>query len=123
MQRNPDLLRALLFAIETTPANRDVGTPAAEGHGEDEILEHLEMLSDAGLIEAKFVRAGSGRTRLLHVHVVRLTHASHEFIAKSRSDTVRQKTKGNFAEKGMSVSMDLVTGVLGKIAAQAMGIP
>lgn len=111
-----------MFAMEATPANREVEVPSVDGHTEDEVLEHLEMLDGAGLIEAKFVRAGSGEERLLYAHIVRITHSGHDFIAKARSDTVWQRTKGHFAENGMTMSMDLVTAVLAKVATQLMDI-
>lgn len=52
MQVDPDLVRRILLAVEATPANQHVGNIEFPDVDENVIYEHIEVLADAGLVEA-----------------------------------------------------------------------
>jgi hypothetical protein len=116
-----DLVRDILLAAEQTPAN---SFPKIEipGQDEDAVLEHLELLIEAGLLEGKVRHSGMGGSRILLVHVDRLTWKGHEFLANARNEQVWSKTKAFLKERGGSMSFEIVKALLVKIAAQHFGL-
>ena len=98
MKFDPEIARALLFKIEETPANQFAGQIQLPGVDSDIVLEHLQLLAEDGLIEAKIckkrhdvgedqnilegVKADhTGRGRIAFILVERLTRPGHEFLA------------------------------------------
>jgi DNA-binding transcriptional ArsR family regulator len=100
MQFDPDLARRILLEIEATPANQDVGDIEFSDVDENEIYEHIELLADAGLVEARIQLSGMGGNRIYFASVTRLTHAGHSFLADARDERVWEKTKAFVKEKG-----------------------
>jgi len=52
----------------------------------------------------------------------KLTWAGHEFLDAARSEPVWSKTKALAKEKGVSLSVGLLTGLLKHVASQALGL-
>jgi hypothetical protein len=61
-------------------------------------LYHLQMMDDAGLIEAVFVADGTGV--VASAEIFRLTNAGHDFIEAARNATVWNKFKMQAAQIG-----------------------
>lgn len=122
MRFDIDVARQILLNLEATPANEYPDDVELPGVSEDEVLEHIELLIDEGLIEGKTISGGMGEKRLYGVHVERLTRKGHEFLANARNDQVWSKTKTFLIEKGGSVSFEIVKAVLVKFAAQHVGL-
>ena len=53
---DPDLVRDLLLAIEQTPPNQVPGAITVPDRTEDEVLEHLDLMRESGLIEARVLK-------------------------------------------------------------------
>jgi DNA-binding transcriptional ArsR family regulator len=122
MRLDPELVRALLMRIEATPANQMPDTNIEiDGYSEDEILEHLELLGEAGLIEANPIKSGIG-PRLMHVHVERLTWAGHDFLNNARNDTVWKRARDLVAKQTGSVSIDVFKAVLVQVAKTTLSV-
>jgi hypothetical protein len=125
MRRNDDLIRALLLTIEAAPAGETVGGKVLrrDDAGDAEIVEHLKLLEDAGLLEVEFRRfLGDRGPQLDNTQVSRLTWFGHEFIASIRSDTVWNATKERVAKVGGSVSLSTLSEVAGAVAKGLLGI-
>jgi hypothetical protein len=123
MKRDMDLIRALLLIVESTPANEYPGDVEPEGYSEDEVLEHLEMLVDAGFLEGKPITSSMGTERILHMHVVRLTWEGREFVDAVRSDAIWQKTKAKVVETGGSFTIDLLKSLANFYLQAHLGLP
>jgi hypothetical protein len=87
MQRNPDLIRAILLAVEASPTS-----PATiPGYSDEAVSYHVELLCQAHWLET----AG-------------LTWEGHEFLDDFRSDTVWNKTKAFAVEKTGTISVEIL---------------
>jgi hypothetical protein len=81
---DPDLARDLLLKVDQAPPNHSAKDLQVEGRDKDEVFEHLELLHEAGLIEARIVKSGMGGARVLAVMVERMTWEGHDFLNKAR---------------------------------------
>jgi hypothetical protein len=117
-----DLIREILLSIEVTPANHDAGSINLPDRDEDEVLEHLDLLNERGLIIANVVRSGSSRKGVYAVFVKRLTAKGHEFLANARNEEVWNQTKRIVKEKGGSASFEIITGLVTQVAAKFFGL-
>ena len=122
MKLDPDLARAILLQVEATPANRTSRDPEIEGYSEDEIFEHVELLNEAGYLEAKIVRSGSGDARIYTVFVTRLTWDGHEFLNAARNDTLWRRAKDKVTTSGGAMSLSILKAVLTDLAKRAVGL-
>jgi hypothetical protein len=96
---DPDLARDLLLKVDQAPPNHSAKDLQVEGRDKDEVFEHLELLHEAGLIEARIVKSGMGGARVLTVMVERMTwEAQHSTTA-----IYVETSKGSGRFKGSSV--------------------
>ena len=122
MKRDMDLIRDLLLEIE---AKHDGSGRAVKISTDDrsqaEVTEHLFMINEAGLIEAKDASHLQGRNIL----VLRMTWAGHEFLDGIRDPKVWAETKEGVKKIG-SFSLDIVSaiakGILKKKIADLSGV-
>ena len=69
----------------------------------------MELLIESGLVYGEMLNElGQGPHDFL---VTRLTWKGHEFLDTIRSDTVWEKTKKSFLNKGISMTFELVKSV------------
>ena len=120
MRLDPDLFRAILLKVEDAPPNQRPDNLMIEGWTPDEVLEHIELLEEAGLIEARILRSGSGGGRLMAAYVERLTYAGHDFLAKARDESRWKQAKSIAVEKTGSTALDVLKTVLGQLAIHAL---
>jgi len=110
MKRDWDLIREILTKVEECNPNVKGVQPSdfsIDAH--TAVAYHVKLLIDAGLVEGEM-------TPSMHFDVESLTWEGHEFLDSIRDDTVWEKTKTIFADKGISMSIDLVKGVASKAA-------
>lgn len=120
MKRDMDLCRKILLEVEANP--RATG-PAwldlnIEGREPAEIAYHVQLLDEAGLLEASDLTTTTG----LDWRPVRLTYAGHEFVEAARRETRWQKAKSLVQEKTGGLSLDILKAVLAKLAMEAAGL-
>jgi hypothetical protein len=108
MQRDMELIRKILFAIEEKYVDvwLDGSEIPIDGYDTKTVAYHCAILHDAGLIsEYKGQYAGN---ELYFWGVGRLTWDGHELLDKIKSDTVWNKTKTTIKEKGIPFVLDAV---------------
>ncbi len=90
MERDMDLIRAMLLAIES---NQSGFAPKIEipNYTEEQINYHALLLGEAGLAEV--VDTTSGGSKSPEAMIIRLTWAGHEFL-----DSARENTRWNQAK-------------------------
>jgi hypothetical protein len=122
MKRDMDLIRQLLKIVEerTVPNTLEGSSLSLDGYTLNQIFAHLAMLEDAGFIEGQSVDALSEGTIEYYVH--RLTWRGHEFLEAARSDTIWQKAKVKVAAAGGSVSIAVMSELLGALGKEALGL-
>jgi hypothetical protein len=115
MRRDMDLIRKIMLQIES-----DGNVLLIEGYKKDLILKHLELLEEAGLIKAYFIR--TEEVGIVSAQGERLTWYGHEFLDAARNDTLWNKAKGIIGEKTGSVSFAILQILLIELSKSAMGL-
>jgi len=95
MKRDMDLVRDLLLAIENEPQYDGmrwfgIDNPAqlrVEGHSQEEVIYHLKLLIEAGLVKGRVSPDASS------VAVNRLTWEGHEFASNIHDPKIWKETK------------------------------
>ena len=103
VQRNMELVRAILLKIEAAPTEQLLDVHIT-GHTDEEISYHVMLLHKAGLVEAvdcSHMQANCWKP-------LRLTWDGHEFIDAVRSDTFWKKTKSFVVEKTGTLTLEAV---------------
>ena len=121
MKLDMDLARAILLQAEAAPPNQfpKINLP---DHDADAVAEHVQLLAEAGLLEASIAPSGSGGRRIWKVSVKRLTWEGHQFLENARNDTVWAKTKTVVKEKGGSASFKIIKALLTAVTMQHFGL-
>jgi hypothetical protein len=75
-----DLYRHILLDVKANPEVTGFGyiRVEVEGHDKAEVSYHIQLLRDAGLLEAKSLSTRAG----LDWRPIRLTHQGHEFLCR-----------------------------------------
>lgn len=122
MKRDMDLVRSILLAFENDGSRRHGKTILAELADDDQINMHLDLLEDAGFLEAKVFRPVKGG---VSIHSGwRVTWEGHEFIEKIRDPEIWKKTKAGASKVGswsIKLMSDIASGII-KAKAAEMGI-
>lgn len=120
MKRNWDTIRELLSKVEecTLPTEmvRLADFPEEKAA---EISYHMALLIDAGLVKGQMVQTIGPDVKDFFAQ--KLTWTGHEFLDSIRSDTVWQKTKKVFQEKGLEMTFELVKEGAKQIGAAILG--
>ena len=111
MKRDMELIRELLFAVESHDSPETYIQVSIEGRSEEEINYHLLLLKDAGFIEAVVMESLGG----VMVQPLRLTWSGHEFIDAARSNKVWEgakafalRTTGTVTLEGLKLAIPYV---------------
>jgi len=116
MKRNWDVIRELLMKVEecTLPSEMiRISHFAAERAAE--ISYHMTLLIEAGLVKGQVLQTLDPGPKDFFAQ--RLTWEGHEFLDAIRSNTVWERTKKLFLEKGLEMTFDLVKSAAKEIAA------
>jgi hypothetical protein len=120
MKRDMELVRKLLFAIETHEFSSNLENPPIEGYDEQTIDHHVFLMWEADLVEAiKTDTMSSGPHRRAAAR--RLTWKGHDALDVLRSDTVWSKTKTVVAKAG-GASVQMMIEVASSIVKDQLGL-
>jgi len=105
MKRDWELIRGILLQAEAAPAGTHLQVLEAENDKTTlaEVLEHIQLLVDANLLEATVVPGGGPGQGGFIIH--RVTWQGHDFLNEAKNDAVWKKVMNQVKEKGGSVSM------------------
>jgi len=117
MKRDDDFIREILFQVEKTDANRRPVIHFPE-RDKDQLLEHLELLIDASLLEGQVARSSMRGPRVLKVQVERLTWEGQEFLETIRNEQVWGRIKKHLAEKGGGISFEVLKSLAIEVSKQ-----
>ena len=121
MVRDMDLVRAILLAAEQlVPGERPDSVSSIPGYDQLIFAGHVELLKEAGFVEAAVARASG--VGAVEARVDRLTWEGHDFLDAIRSDTVWAKTKSTIASTLGSASLEVVKAVAVSIALKSLGL-
>ncbi|MBU6391902.1 MAG: DUF2513 domain-containing protein [Planctomycetota bacterium] len=120
MKRNFDLIRRILLDIEKVPAGEPFGKISYPEYDQPTIYEHLNLLSDGGLIKAKIIKAG---TDIIDVHISGLTWGGHDFLDSAKDDSIWQKAKDTVLKSTPSITFGILFEWLKNEVKQKFGLP
>ena len=91
-----------------------------DGYSETQIGYHLEIMKEAGLIEAEimYLRKKDGPIGIPK----RLTWAGHEFLDAAREPGLWEKAKAQLLKVGGSVTLDVMKELLTTLAKKQIGL-
>jgi hypothetical protein len=122
MKRDLDLLRDILLDVEdwNDPEPLRLEALGYDGKTQQEIGYHLELLEDAGYIDANITKWNTGAyaTGL----ILRMTMAGHDYLDSVRSPEVWNKTKTALEKVGGGAALDVIKDVASKILAELIRI-
>jgi Hypothetical protein (DUF2513) len=120
VKRDMDLARRILFDVENCEdADGTSGWLVVQydEHPPKEVMYHIILLAEAGLIETHDVSDLGGSK----CWPKRLTWLGHEFLDAARDDTRWKKAKRLVIEKAGSLSFELLKQALVKLATESVG--
>ena len=120
MKRNWDTIRELLVKVEACTLPSEIVTLSQfEQERHAEISYHMALLIEAGLVQGHMSQSIGPSVK--HFMASRLSWQGHEFLDAIRNDTIWNKTKKLFLEKGVDMSFDLVKSAAASFMAAALG--
>jgi len=119
MKRDLDLIRDILLDVENwnIPQPLTLGSLEYEGKTKQEIGHQLELLEDAGYIDARIIKDHVG-IGYLDAFIVRMKMAGHEYLDSVRNPEVWNKTKTTLEKVGGGAALDVVKDIASKFLAE-----
>lgn len=109
MKRDMELVRKILLKVEESDEQTFSGKFRVDGYDDILVTCHVQLLQEAGLLQANVVETQIGPTAAF---VDRLTWAGHEFLDAARNETVWERTMSFLKTKGGSVPMEVLKALL-----------
>lgn len=106
MKRDWDLIRDILTAAEAKPAGTGLYHAELTDHDRETVAAHIEMLDDAGYVDATVQRQLSGSFAVAHIN--KITSSGYDLLDSIRSQTVWTKIKTVAKDKGIEVTFDTI---------------
>lgn len=129
MKREMDLIRKILLSFDETDADRiSVNNVILEGHSAKEVYFHIEIMTEAGLLDHQIVRPELGDGRLMRIGIdrgIRPTMAGYDFLDAVRDPETWRKTRdGALAAGGWTLDLlkDLAKGLAKKKLEEMTGV-
>jgi hypothetical protein len=117
-----DLVRQILLQVEAADEETLRQKPLdMDGFDRASVARHVEIMQEAGLVEAHVMRADG--VPPYAACVFRLTWEGHDFLEATRNDTIWVKTKNFVMEKGGGASFEIIKAIALKYAANHFGLP
>lgn len=105
MKRDMELCRKILFRIEEDTSGRPISDLKIEGYSAEDINYNCKLLYQEGLVEnyTPYFRS--------QYSVGQLTWEGHDFLDKVREETVWNKIKDVVAQKGATLTFEIIKSV------------
>jgi hypothetical protein len=121
MRFKPELMREILILIEDMPAGEPFdGMITSDSSSQAEVNEHTQILLDEGYIDGQPLR--DHRNVPIQFSISGLTMKGHEFLANARNNTVWKKVMAEAKEKGKSIGVTVLNGLLEQAAKKYAGL-
>jgi hypothetical protein len=120
MQRDLDLARKILLALEAKPHPKAVETLEIEGYGDLSVRYHLNLLAQAKLIDYEPQLTKTGR--IIKVIAFNPSWQGYEFLDSVRSDAIWKKVKTQASEKGAALPFDIAKSLALELAKRLVGL-
>lgn len=118
MVRDFNLIRRILLEVEAAPAGKYLNH-VCDDVDQTLIAEYIKIMCAAELLEGEVIYCFNGSPRYT---IKRLTWKGHDFLANAKNDTIWKKVMVEAREKGTSMTMVVVNGLLTKAAQKYAGL-
>lgn len=118
MKRNWELIRQILFEVESLPAGESAQILQIEEIDQATITEHIRLLVDKGLLIGKLFDTYSGSS----YSITGVSWEGYDFLENARNDTIWKKVMAESKSKGTSMTMVVLNGLLTKAAQKYAGL-
>lgn len=117
MQRNWDIVRKILIAVEALPTeDSEINSTEFQDIDSDTAAYHMRLLLEASLIVGSCRDAlGPPLCRARH-----LTWEGHEFLDKIKNESIWRKIKATAREKGVDLSFAVIKDLAKALIASAI---
>lgn len=118
MKRKWDLIRAILGEIEANSLRDYIVTKRylQDAENQDEVLGHLEILLDAGILQHAIIeRRPDGSFGLWDCRGIYLTMQGHDLLEALNSDTVWNAIKRRAEKAGTAISWELIKAAIPEV--------
>ena len=116
MKRNMNLVRDILIELEKRTFEQEYSELVVDGFGSEEIMYHIKLLYEAGLIH---VQDMSG-TNDIYLLPGSLTWEGHEFLELARNETRWNKAKEIMTSKAGGFVFDVLKQLLSTLVKEAV---
>lgn len=121
MRFDPEMMRDILQFVESIPAGEVLnGSLSFEGRPQAETNEHIQLLLDDAYLTGVSQRDHKGFPSGFLIRG--LTMKGHQFLANARNDTIWKKVLAQAKEKGQSVGITVLNGLLEQAAKKYAGL-
>jgi hypothetical protein len=110
MKRDWDLIRKMMLTIEDSASGWAPPDLKFDGYTEAQIGYHAYLLIDAGLAHGQ--DASHMGSEAPEGMITSLTWAGHEFAEAARNDVLWKKAMGEVADKGGTITFDVMKELL-----------
>lgn len=118
MNRDMDLIRKILFAIEDKFIDVAIYDLSIDGCDKKTVAYHCDLLHQAGLV--KDYKAQYAGNELYTFGVSSLTWEGHNYLDKIRSETIWNKTKAIVKERGLPLAFETIKEITSELISAAV---
>lgn len=109
-----EIVRSILIAAEETPNNRRHFIPSIDGVKEPDLMYHIEIMEQAGLISTFDMTGLNSEHPELVIRTI--TWEGQEFLSAARDDDTWSQAKQSLGSRFNGIGLDLLYRALTKIA-------
>jgi hypothetical protein len=120
VQRDMELVRKILFALEAKPVPDAIETVKIEGYDDLTVRYHLLLLAQAKLIDYEPAVTKTGR--VIYVLAFNPSWQGYEFLDAVRDEAVWNRLKAQVSDKGASVPFDVLKLLAIELAKKMIGL-
>lgn len=121
MKRDLDLIREILLAAESNRPGEDLNHNSVDlGESIDVVAAHVELLVDAGYVDAHVSKDHAYGYRKWFVY--RLTMQGHDYLDSVRDPEIYRETKSRLKKVGGTASLEVVKQLAGVAIKQTLGL-
>lgn len=120
MERDFNLIRRILLSVETAPVGELIQDLPYDDTDKYTLSEHVRIMIQEGLVDGEVTDYINGMPPSYLIR--RLTWKGHDFLANAKNDTIWKKVMADAKEKGTSMTMVVINGLLTKAAQKYAGL-
>jgi hypothetical protein len=118
MERDFDLIRSILLQVESAPAGAPVCQLGIEEHiSAATLIGHIGLMAEEGLIEARVLSASQ-----CAFGIQRITWKGYDFLETAKNEDAWKRVMGVVKEKGLALTISVISGLLSKEALRLAGL-